>query len=85
MNELDPERPRRQRIQRDLGSGFRVLFFVVGSIFNLLAIVLLIGNIAHLTRMWITNASPALGPELLAPLGAFLAGVLCYLIANAFE
>jgi hypothetical protein len=66
-------------------SGLTMLFFVVGSLFNLMALVLLVGNIINLTRQWLSGTAVTLGGELLAPLGAFLIGVICYLIANSFE
>jgi hypothetical protein len=72
-----PKRSGRQR----LGGGLSVIFFVLGSVLNLLALILLIGNVAVLSRLWLTGAPVALGMEHLAPVGAFLAGIICYLIA----
>jgi hypothetical protein len=83
MSGLDPER--RRSVREGASSGLRMLFFIAGSILNLLALLLLLGNSINLTRLWLSGGPVTLGPELLAPFGAFLAGVICFLIANMFD
>lgn len=85
MGHLEPERRGKRSARRDISSGMALVFFVVGSLFNLLALLLLAGNVISLTRLWLSGAAVSLGGEMLAPLGAFLAGIICYLIANSFD
>lgn len=77
----DPTRRPRRAIGEGAASGLRVLFFVVGSLLNLVALLLIFGNIITLFRVLFQGQQFIFEPVLLAPLGAFLAGLICYLIA----
>ena len=85
MSEQDPRRRRSERVREDISWGLTTIFFIVGSLLNLLALVLLFGNIISMIRLWMTGEPLTLGVELLAPFGAFLGGVICYLIANSLD
>jgi hypothetical protein len=61
------------------------LMFILGSVLNLLGLILLIGNIATVSRLWLSGQPVALGSEQLAPFGAFLAGVICFVIAFTID
>jgi hypothetical protein len=81
MSELEPERQGRRSAKDSVASGLRGMFFVVGSLFNLLAIILLCGGSVQMTRLWLTGGAVEFTFGQLAPFGAFVAGVLCYAIA----
>ena len=89
MNELESDQERRLRRRRErrerLSSGMTTLLFILGSALNLLGLILLVGNIANLSRLWLTGQPVALGSEQLAPFGAFLAGVICFVIAFTID
>lgn len=77
--ETPSERKRQQR--EHVSGGMRILFFIAGSLFNLLALGLLIANIISLSRLLLTGQPIILGMEHLAPFGAFVAGIICFAIA----
>jgi hypothetical protein len=80
-NPLETSEERRRRQLERMSGGLRTLFFIAGSLFNLLALGLLLGNIVSLSRLFLAGQPIALGPEQLAPFGAFLAGIICFAIA----
>ncbi|MCC6630249.1 MAG: hypothetical protein IT340_22945 [Chloroflexi bacterium] len=77
--ETPAERKRRQR--EHVSGGMQMLFVITGSLFNLLALGLLIANIISLSRLFLAGQPITLGTEYLAPFGAFLAGIICFAIA----
>jgi hypothetical protein len=81
LNRIAAERDRGREVRRRASSGLATLFVIAGSALNLLAIILLITNIATLSRLWLGGQPVPLGAEQLAPFGAFLAGLLCFGIA----
>jgi hypothetical protein len=85
MSRLESDQERRLRRRRErrerLSSGMTTLLVILGSALNLLGLILLIGNMANLARLWFGGQPIALGSEQLAPFGAFLAGVICFVIA----
>jgi hypothetical protein len=85
MSRLESDQERRLRRRRErrerLSSGTITLLVILGTALNLLGLILLIGNIATVSRLWLSGQPIALGGEHLAPFGAFLAGVLCFAIA----
>jgi hypothetical protein len=85
MSEQEPKRRRSDKVREDISAGLTTVFFIVGSLLNLLALVLLFGNIISMIRGWMAGDPLTVGVELLAPFGAFLAGVICYLIANSLD
>ena len=85
MGELEPERREKRAAQGGDSSALTFIFFIIGSLFNLLALILLAMNIVNFSRQWLSDGQVTLGPELLTPVGAFLAGMICYLIANSFD
>lgn len=62
-----------------------IVFVVIGTLFNLLALVMLFVNIVRFWQAWLTGAPVTFGWDLLTPLGAFLIGVICYLIAHSLD
>ncbi len=85
MGGLEPERREKQAVRGGDSSALTFVFFIVGSLFNLLALILLVMNIFNISRQWLSGSPVTLGPEMLTPFGAFLIGVICYLIANSFD
>ena len=85
MGGLEPERREKRAARGGDSSALTFVFFVIGSLFNLLALILLAMNIFSISRQWLSGAEVTLGPELFTPVGAFLAGISCYLIANSFD
>ncbi len=85
MGGLEPERREKRAARGGDSSALTFVFFIVGSLFNLLALILLFMNIVNISRLLLSGAPVMMGPELLTPVGAFLAGMICYLIANSFD
>ena len=80
-NQLESRHERRRRRRQRASSALVTLFIIAGSLFNLLALVLLATNLFTLSRVWLSGQSVSLGADLLAPFGAFLIGLLCFGIA----
>ncbi len=85
MSGLEPEGREKRAARGGDSSALTFIFFAVGSLFNLLALILLAMNIFNISRQWLSGTEVTLVPELLTPVGAFLAGMICYVIANSFD
>ena len=81
MSKRAPKQQRPGAAWDDVSAGLRLVFFIAGSLLNLLALIALFVNIVGLVRLWLSGSVVTLGSEHLMPLGIFLAGALCYLIA----
>jgi uncharacterized integral membrane protein len=85
MNRLERPEERRRRQREGFASAMRLLFFIVGSALNLLALVLMFANIVTVSRLFLAGQPVTFGGEYLAPFGAFLGGIICYVIAWQFD
>jgi len=84
-NKIEPAHERRRQRRERLSAGLITLFVIAGSVLNLLALALLLANVASLSRLWLAGQPVALGAEQLAPFGAFLAGLICFAIAHTLD
>lgn len=85
IKDLDPDRRPKRTASDEAGSCLRGVFFVVGSLLNVLALILMLGNIFNIWRQWTTGGSVSLDASMLAPLGAFLMGMICFVIAYMLD